>query len=38
MDVLLDAGVDMNSPEPVERTLKLFGELVDEMGRLLEEM
>ena len=37
MDILMDAGVDMNSPEPVERTLKLFGELVDEMERLLEE-
>jgi oligoendopeptidase F len=38
VDVLKDAGVDMNSPEPVERTLKLFGELVDEMERLLEEI
>jgi oligoendopeptidase F len=38
MDILMDAGVDMNSSEPVDRTLKLFGELVDEMERLLEEI
>jgi oligoendopeptidase F len=37
VDILKEAGVDMTSPEPVERTLKLFGELVDEMDRLLSE-
>jgi len=35
IDILKDAGVDMNSPDPVQRTIKLFGELVDEMERLL---
>jgi oligoendopeptidase F len=35
LDVLRDAGVDMETPEPVERTLRRFGELVDELGRLL---
>ena len=28
------AGVDMSSPEPVNSALKLFGELVDELGKL----
>jgi len=35
IDVLKDAGVDMNSPEPIDRTLKLFGELIDQMDQLL---
>ena len=37
MEVLKDAGVDMNSPEPVDRTLRLFSELVDQMEKLLSE-
>ncbi len=37
VQVLQDAGVDMTSPEPIDRTIKLFGELVDEMERLLGE-
>ncbi len=37
VDILKDAGVDMTQPEPIERTIKLFGELVDEMERLLDE-
>ncbi|HUV30044.1 MAG TPA: oligoendopeptidase F [Acidobacteriota bacterium] len=37
VEVLKQAGVDMTSPEPVERTIKLFGELVDELERLLDE-
>ncbi|RKX24436.1 MAG: oligoendopeptidase F [Candidatus Zixiibacteriota bacterium] len=37
VDVLLDVGVDVTSAEPVERTIKLFGELVDELERLLDE-
>lgn len=37
IDVLKDAGVDMNSPEPINRTLKLFGDLIDEMDQLLSE-
>ncbi|MCK5127704.1 MAG: oligoendopeptidase F, partial [candidate division Zixibacteria bacterium] len=35
VDILKKAGVDMNSPEPVNYTLKVFGELVDEMEKLL---
>ena len=38
MDILKEAGVDMNSPEPVNRTLQLFSDLVDEMDKLLQEM
>ncbi|MFH1374487.1 MAG: oligoendopeptidase F [bacterium] len=37
VDILKDAGVDMTTPDPVDRTLALFGELVDEMERLLDE-
>ena len=37
IDILKDAGVDMTSADPVERTLELFGELVDEMERLVSE-
>jgi oligoendopeptidase F len=37
VDVLRKAGVDMTTPEPVNRTLKLFSDLVDEMERLLNE-
>ncbi len=37
VDILKDAGVDMTTPEPIDRTIKLFAELVDEMERLLEE-
>jgi len=36
VDILKDAGVDVTGPEPVERTIRLFGELVDEMERFLE--
>jgi oligoendopeptidase F len=37
MEILKEAGVDMNSPEPVDRTLKLLGDLVDQMEQLLKE-
>jgi len=37
INILKDAGVDMTTPEPIDRTIKLFGELVDEMERLLDE-
>lgn len=37
VDILKDAGVDMTTPEPIQRTIKLFAELVDEMERLLKE-
>jgi oligoendopeptidase F len=37
VNILKDAGVDMTTPEPIDRTIKLFGELVDEMERLLDE-
>ncbi len=36
INLLRIAGVDMESPEPIEKALKLFGELIDEMGKLLE--
>jgi oligoendopeptidase F len=35
VDILKEAGVDMTTAEPVERTIKLFGDLVDEMEQLL---
>ena len=35
LDLLKDAGVDMSKPEPMEATMKKFGELVDEMEVLL---
>lgn len=37
MEVLKKAGVDMATPEPIYRTIKLFASLVDEMERLLDE-
>ena len=37
MDILKEAGVDMNSPEPVKRTIDLFERLVDEVELLLSE-
>lgn len=37
VEILRRAGVDMASPDPVNATIKLFGELVDEMERLLDE-
>jgi len=37
IDILKDAGVDMTTPEPVDRTIQLFGQLVDEVERLLNE-
>jgi oligoendopeptidase F len=35
--ILRDAGVDLTKPEPYQRTITLFGELVDEMEKLLNE-
>jgi len=35
LDLLRDAGVDMESPEPVETALTYFGEQVEELDRLL---
>ncbi len=37
IELLRDAGVDMESPAPVEQALQLFGELLDEMESLVEE-
>jgi len=37
IETLKKAGVDATKPEAVARTIKLFGELVDEMERLLDE-
>ena len=36
IELLRDAGVDMESPEPVAQALQLFGELLDEMEELVE--
>ena len=36
IELLRDAGVDMESPEPVAQALQLFGELLDEMESLVE--
>jgi len=38
IDLLKGAGVDMTSPEPVNQALELFGELLDEMGSLTEDL
>ena len=38
IDLLKDAGVDMTGPEPVNQALALFGELLDEMEALMEEV
>lgn len=35
LDLLRDAGVDMEQPEPVDRALARFGQLVDELDRLI---
>ena len=35
LDLLRDAGVDMETPEPVDTALKRFAELVDELDSLL---
>jgi oligoendopeptidase F len=35
LDLLRDAGVDLEKPEPVATALDRFGELVDELGTLL---
>ncbi len=38
LDELKDAGVDMNSPEPVEKAIKHFGELVDRFIEVYKEL
>ena len=38
IDLLKGAGVDMTSPEPVDQALKLFGELLDEMEALMQDL
>ncbi len=35
ISLLKIAGVDMNSPEPIENALKQFGELIDELDELM---
>ena len=37
MDLLKGAGVDMSSPKLVQDALDLFGTLLDEMEKLMEE-
>jgi len=38
IELLKGAGVDMTGPEPVNQALQLFGELLDEMEQLMEEI
>ena len=38
IDLLKGAGVDMTSPDPVNNALALFGQLLDEMETLMEEL
>ncbi|MBE6923154.1 MAG: oligoendopeptidase F [Ruminococcaceae bacterium] len=38
IDLLKGAGVDMTSPEPVNQALNLFGQLLDEMEVLMEQL
>ena len=38
IDLLKGAGVDMTAPEPVDQAMELFGELLDEMEALAEEL
>ena len=35
ISLLKIAGVDMSTPEPVDRALSIFGYLVDEFGKLM---
>ena len=35
LDLLRDAGVDMETPEPVDAAMKRFGELVEELDKLV---
>ena len=37
IDLLKGAGVDMSSPAPIQDALDLFGTLLDEMEKLMEE-
>jgi len=37
IELLKKAGVDMSTPAPIEETMKLFGRLVDEMEKLMEQ-
>ena len=37
IDLLKGAGVDMTAPEPVNKALELFGQLLDEMEALTED-
>ena len=37
IETLKKAGVDMSTPAPVEETMKLFGRLVDDMDKLMQE-
>ena len=38
IDLLKGAGVDMTAPEPVDQAMELFGQLLDEMEALAEEL
>ncbi len=36
VSLLADAGVDMSTSEPIDKALKVFGELIDEMDKIME--
>ena len=38
IDLLKGAGVDMTGPEPVNEALALFGQLLDEMEALMQDL
>lgn len=35
LDLLAGAGVDMSSPEPIQRAIDVYGEYLDEMAELI---
>jgi len=37
VDILKEAGVDMTTPEPINRTIALFSDLINQMEELLDE-
>ena len=38
VDLLKGAGVDMSSPEPINRALEKFGQIIDELDALMQEL
>ena len=38
VDLLKDAGIDMSSPEPINKALEKFGQIIDELDALMQEL